>query len=775
MLPTLTALLLTAAAPQAPQAGPDVYDGRRGQLRVSAPRLVDPDISIDGRIDEPEWGRAAVLQGFTQYEPSEGIPSTEPTEVRVFYTGDAIYFGVRALDSRPDLILGRLGERDTSVFGDDWVRSTLATFDDQRQAYVFYVNPLGIQTDGLWIEGLRTDAPVSIDFNPDFIWESSGRVTDRGWEAEFRIPYVSLRFREVPVQDWGFNVLREVRRRGFKQSWAPLTQNVSSTLAQSGRLVGLRDLRPRRLVEINPVVTGAVEGSRNVAGEFERSDLDDQYGVNARLGITSNLVLDATVNPDFSQVEADVNQITVNERFALFFPEKRPFFLEGAEVFRTPKNLVHTRQIADPIAGGKLSGKLGPFALAYLGALDEGPGSTPGEDADALFNLVRARSDIGAGSTVGVLYTDRTTTEGGGFNRVLSADARVLFGGRYTLTTQLAGSWIREQRGTDASFDPLFVADFARSGRRFGFQVKLDDVHPGFRTESGFIPRIGDTEVLGVARYSFFGTPGAGLERVDGEIRVNGFWDHDRFWDGGTPFEREIELWPRFHFRGGRQLTLILRSGYFRFDPANYASYERSTGEGSEPFGAPASLENMLAVGMIPAMRINNQITLRGNFFAREIPIFSEASRGLELQAGPTVQFRPTSGLQFDLSHTYSRIWRDRDDSVFSTVNLSRLRTQFQFSRSLFVRALVQYDMQDRDALLDPTGQPLLVRGELAGPERRGSFDGQFLVSYEPSPGTIFFAGYNRVMRSDRLSYRISNMELTGDGLFVKLSYLFRL
>ncbi|MCZ6617780.1 MAG: carbohydrate binding family 9 domain-containing protein, partial [Gammaproteobacteria bacterium] len=243
---------------------PLVYSGRAGSLAITIPRVEDPNITIDGRLDDPVWKSAAVLTDFTQYEPVEGIPSTEETQVRVFYSGDAIYFAIRAWDSEPDLILARLGERDRAVFTDDWIRIMLDTFDDQRQAYVFYVNPLGIQVDGLWIEGMRSRfgrrSAVSIDFNPDFIWESDGRVIADGWTAEMKIPYASLRFREVSVQDWGLSVSRGVRRKEFKQSWAPLTQDVSSTLAQAGKLVGLRDIKPRKLVEINPVATGIRRG-----------------------------------------------------------------------------------------------------------------------------------------------------------------------------------------------------------------------------------------------------------------------------------------------------------------------------------------------------------------------------------------------------------------------------------------------------------------------------------------------------------------------------------
>ena len=745
---------------------------------MSATQVSDPDIQIDGRLDEPIWQQAAVLNDFTQYEPVEGIPATQPTEVLVLYSSEAIYFGIRAFDSEPELILGRLGERDRVVFGDDWVRIMLDTFDDQRRAYVFYVNPLGLQTDGLWIEGIRTrpGSNVSIDFNPDFIWESDGRITDEGWFVEIKIPYVSLRFNKVPVQDWGIQVAREVKRKRFKQSWAPLTQNVSSTLAQSGRLVQLQDLQSRRLVEFKPEATARRTGQA-IDGLFQRENVQPDLGVNARIGITQNLVLDLAVNPDFSQVEADANRITVNERFALFFPERRSFFLEGSEIFRTPRNLVHTRQIADPSGGAKLSGKIGAFSVGYLGAVDRAPTTLLGGDNVAYFNLFRIRRDVGMGSNVGLLYTDRTVSRSGGFNRVFSGDARFLFLGRYTLTTQVAGSWTNPGAGQATTVAPLVSASLTRSGRQFEMEVKVDDVHPGFNTQSGFIPRIGDTQAFGRVKATHFGKPGAVLERVSGTLQLDSYFDHHEFWRANGPFEGEVQFMPSLVFRGDRTLTFILRDGLFRFRPGDYANYEVLGADGTAaPFALPSDLTHMLAVGFIPRLRVTNQVQLNGLSFLREVPIFAEAARGLELQVAPEVTLRPTSAIEFSAKYTYSRLWRTGDNSVYSTVNLPRIRTQYQFNRAIFVRVIVQYAFEERDALKDPTtGAPILIDGALATATRTGRFEGQFLATYEPSPGTIFFIGYSRLMTSVDRTYRLSRMDLAAEGLFAKLSYLFRL
>ena len=754
------------------------YSGRTRQLEVTPPRIEAPEVRIDGRVEEEVWAEAAVLRDFTQYEPVEGIPATEATEVLVFYSGDAIYFGVHAYDSDPGRILARLGERDRSVFGDDWIRIILDTFDDQRQGYVFYVNPLGIQTDGLWIEGMRSQegraSSVSIDFSPDFIWESDGHVTDEGWEAEIRIPYVSLRFRDAPVQSWGINVAREVKRRGFKQSWAPVTQDVSSTLAQSGKLVGLRQLEPKRLVELNPVTTGKRLGD-DASGEFQRGGFEGELGFNARLGLTRNLVLDATANPDFSQVEADASRITVNERFALFFPEKRPFFLEGTEVFDTPQQLVYTRRVVDPIAGAKLTGKIGAFTVGYLGALDESPSSLFSGVGNAAVNLVRVRRDVGSGSTMGFLFTDRTLTEGGDFNRVLAGDARLVFKERYTFTTQLAGS-LSSEDGSTGPIRPSLLASLGRSGRRLGWDFTFHDIHPDFQADAGYLPRIGEAVTIGNLTLTRHGTPGALVERTALGFRVEGYFDHNALWDGQRPYEAEVQLLPSVSLRGDRTISVILRSGYFEFPPEIYESYE-VIGEGGEvqPFTVPPALTNMKALAITPRLRITNSFNINGRFYFRELPIYAEAARGRELLFAPQLALKPTTALSLTLDETLSRLWRSSGNTIFSTAVVSRLTSQYQFNKAFFARALIQYNLEDRDALTDPNGGgPILVGGSPVEARKRGTVQGQFLLQYQPSPGTIFYVGYTRLMEGD-YSYALAGKEPTQDGLFVKLSYLFRI
>lgn len=773
----MNALILSLAALQVAQPAQE-YSGRDGQLDVMIPRVESPSVSIDARLDEPEWETAARLIGFTQYTPVEGAVASQDTEVRVFYSSDAIYFGFRVFDSEPENILVHLMERDRSQ-SDDWVRIMLDTFNDERQAYTFFISPFGIQSDGMWLESIEPrGGPTGpkVDFNPDFIFESDGQVVDDGWIAEVRVPYVSLRFPEVPEQDWGLQVARGVMRNGYKSTWAPITVNESSVLAQSGRLRGLRDLRPKRLVEINPAATGKVEGARS-GSSFSRGDPDPEFGVDGSLGITQNLVLDATVNPDFSQVEADVDQVQVNERFALFFPEKRTFFLEGMEVFRTSQNLVHTRRIIDPIGGAKLTGKVGPFQVGYLGALDESPSSVFGAQGDALFNLVRARADIGAASTLGVLYTDRSRTGGSsGFNRVASVDSRLVLGGRYLLETQLTTSWTRgDTPGAEATTAPALTLNFVRSGRSFSYRARLNDLSSDFQTATGFMPRIGDTDWGAAVGFDVFGAPGAALETWGLELQANNFSRHDDFWAGRAPFEYEVELHPNIAFRGSRRANAILKWGGFRFLPEDYSRHQVESATGTpEPYPLPPSLTNILGIAIVPNIRINEVFNLSGVMMFRQIPIFAEGSRGWENRLGPNLRIQPGEQLRVELGYTWVRLERSRDGSYFSTAHIPRLRLQYQFSKSLLARFIGQYDLEQRTALRHPvTEQPVLIGGAPQGDRERGDFTGQALISFEPSPGTILFLGYSRVMVGP-YGIPLGDKELQQDGFFVKLSYLFR-
>ncbi|HEX2281321.1 MAG TPA: DUF5916 domain-containing protein, partial [Thermomicrobiales bacterium] len=385
-------LLLQASAAQST----GVVEGK-GSPTATIPRL-ELSVEIDGRLDEPAWQQATRLTGFWQYQPVDGRPAEEQTEVLVWYAPDAIYFGIIAHDRNPAAIRATVADRD-NIDNEDHVVLDLDTFHDRRRAFFFGVNPLGVQTDGVRSEGagqVTSLIPGNVDKNPDFTWDSKGRVTEQGYVVEVRIPFRSLRYPGSGPQTWGFNVTRVVQRTGYTDTWTDVRRANASFLGQEGGIGGLHDLRHGVTVEAQPFVTATANGERDLAsGGFDRQDIDPDAGVNLRLGFSS-YALDVTANPDFSQVESDAGQVTVNERFALFFPEKRPFFLEGIELFGSPQTLVYTRRIVDPKAGAKFTGKFGRLGVAHLTALDEAG------ESDAWFNITRLRRDFGVNSIAGV-------------------------------------------------------------------------------------------------------------------------------------------------------------------------------------------------------------------------------------------------------------------------------------------------------------------------------------------------------------------------------------
>src|SRR5690606_19275130 len=317
--------LLLIAALQDPSGG-GVPQAPPPTARI--PRI-EAEIVVDGRLDEPAWAQAAVLTGFRQYQPVDSRPAEQETEVRVWYSPTAIHFGIVANDRSPQSIRATVADRD-NLDQEDGVRIYIDTFNDQRRAFLFGVNARGAQEDGVRSEGQFTPGELTAgntDLNPDYQWESQGRITETGYEVEIRIPFKSLRFPGGESQSWGLNIVRVTQRSGYQDTWADTRRASSSFLAQSGTITGLSGMERGIVTEIQPFVTTALVGARTPGG-FEREDLDPSAGVNARLGFT-NFSIDATINPDFSTIESDEGQVTVNERFALFFPEKRPFFLEG--------------------------------------------------------------------------------------------------------------------------------------------------------------------------------------------------------------------------------------------------------------------------------------------------------------------------------------------------------------------------------------------------------------------------------------------------------------
>jgi hypothetical protein len=328
-------------------AGP-IHNGRAREIEVRPPRI-DETITIDGRLDESPWQHAALLNGFSRYAPTDGLAADDSTQVLVWYSPTAIHLGVRAY-AEAGTVNATLADRD-KIYGDDYIGIFLGTFNDGRQATVFAVNPLGVQGDGIVVErgatsgggfsGIQTGREPT-DIAPDFVFQSKGRLTDFGYEVEIRIPFKSLRYQSAATQTWGINILRKVQSRGYEYSWVPAERAAVSYVGQFGKLHGLTELQRGLVLDLNPVLTARSLGVRSAAsGDFDRTAKSD-VGGNVRWGITNDWTLNGTVNPDFAEVESDAGQIVNDPRRALFFSERRPFFLDGIEQFTVPNQLIYT-------------------------------------------------------------------------------------------------------------------------------------------------------------------------------------------------------------------------------------------------------------------------------------------------------------------------------------------------------------------------------------------------------------------------------------------------
>ena len=753
MLLPLFALALQATAPDSSSS-------------VTIPRI-ETTVAIDGVLDEPAWRDAARLAGFRQYMPVDGRPAEERTEVLVWYSPTAIHFGIVAHARDVASIRATVADRD-DIGRDDRVTIYLDTFDDRRRAFLFAVNPLGAQADGVHTEGSAAAGRMfggGADYSPDFLFDSRGMLTDSGYVVEVRIPFKSLRYPVGDARRWGLQIKREIPASGYEDTWTDVRRAGASFLAQAGHIDGLRDLERGVVIETQPFVTAASNGRRSLPGDrFDRGDLDLDGGANLRLGFTQ-FALDATLNPDFSQVESDAGLVTVNERFALFVSEKRPFFLEGIELFSTPNQLVYTRQIVDPLVGGKITGKLGAWTIAHLTAIDERIGD------DLLANVTRVRRDLAGSSTAGVTLTSQ---EGdGSFNRVLAADTRLVFARLYFFEAQLGGSWTGAD-GAATAAAPIWKLELDRTGRSWGFNYSINSTGEDFRAMLGFVPRPGVTSVRAFNRLSWYGARGALLESVTAFLGPGYVWRYgDLGRDGPIEGEESINLTARF--RGGWELTGRIGRSFYELDPAAYAAYtvERSGGV-IEPYAPPSRLAGLFQ----PSIGIESPIWQRANasfdISRGAVPIFVEGSEGLETRASLSVSLRPTAVVRVEGNAVMSRIERERDGSEFARVLLPRLRVEYQPTRALFFRAIGEYRSQHIASLRDArTGEPLSIGGSPIGATEGGALRGEWLISYQPTPGTVAFAGYASSHRAP-LAERWRSFDRMSDGFFVKLAYQFR-
>lgn len=776
-----------ASVPSAEAGG--VHDGRQGQLQVQIPRI-ETEITVDGVLDELVWSEAARLTGFSHFQPIEGVPAVDSTEVLVWYSPTAIHFGIKAREPHGE-VHATLADRDR-IFSDDVIQILLGTYNDSRQAFMFAVNPLGVQGDGVMVErgnlaggGFNSgtaQAREGSDLSPDYVFLSKGRLVEGGFEIEIRIPFKSLRYQAKDVQNWQVHVLRQVQHSGFEDSWVPAQRVNSSFLAQAGSLQGFRGLQRGLTLDVTPEVTGRYDGGRSAADRWDYDGKGPEVGGTVRWGVTNNLTLNGTANPDFSQVESDVSQIQFDPRDALFFPEKRPFFLDGLEQFQSPFNLVYTRRIVQPEGAVKLTGKAFGTNVGLISAVDDRVASF-GEENHPVVNVLRVQKDVGSKSRLGVVYTDRI--DGDNWNRVGALDGRMVFG-KSSLVFQ-GGVGKTHEFGNTIS-GPIWMARFSHNGRWFGVRYQFNGIDPDFRTRSGFINRAGDANLTLTNLFTVKGKPGSLVESFTPDITLNGTWTYDRMMDGKGVRDPKLHFNLNGQLRGGWQVGVSLLLEYFGYDPRIYTGYALEV-----PGAGGVGLDTVAFTGgnqRIPnrdyVVSVNTpewqRFSATAFVLAGQDENFLEWASSEIIIADVGLQFRPTDQLRIEGRYRQNQYKRRSDRTLAGRQRIPRIKVEYQIARPLFVRLVGEYNTEETDALRDEqrTQAPILIFDPDSGryvkttAHSDNQFRGDVLLSFTPTPGTVFFAGYGSTLQEPG-SFKFRDFKRSSDGFFLKASYLFRL
>jgi len=741
----------SSANPGTPLPNLEQFGLLPGRPRVS-PTRTDTPPRIDGVLDDEVWRTAAHITQFTQQAPLDGAPATEDTDVYIAYDSEHIYFGFHAHYKDPSIMRANRGERDRAM-RDDLMTIYLDTFLDQQRGYDFDVNGYGVQGDGVMTAGGRggrggrgSMAIPPADRSWDALFDTSGRIVDDGFVAEMAIPFKSLRYptpRAGEPHRWGFQIVREVKSKDEEnQVWAPMSRDETSFFAQMGLLEGMTDLSTSRNLEILPTVTAIQYGSIDpTRPAFVNQATDPDAGVNVKYGITSNLTADFTVNPDFSQIESDRQQIEVNQRFPLFFSELRPFFVEGSEIFSitAPVTFVHTRTIVDPDYGAKLTGQVGRISLGALTANDRAPGrvddpNDPAFDRTAQTFIGRALVDLYAESNVGAIFTDREFLDG--HSRTFGVNGNFRFSPIISGDLTAVGSWHKDAGATDQTTGDMVSTRISSSGRSLGWSVNAYQISPEFETDVGFVRRRDQRNIAGNVRYRFW--PESWI------INWGPSLNYSRNYDFDGVLEDE-NFGSRLEFSFARSISLnggfdrdMERFGGIDFDKTSYS------------FGGRVNTSRTYEFG--------------GNFSFGDEIYYAGLVLGRQLNWSLNGTVRPTSALSAGLNFTSRRLTDPTNGGaeIFG-VQIFRAQTTYQITDRLGVRNITEFNTADE------------------------TVDLNILFNYRVNSGTVLYLGYDdHYQQADLIEgdmdgdgaveqlFFTNNLRRTNRAIFAKFQYLIR-
>ncbi|MFQ5599119.1 MAG: carbohydrate binding family 9 domain-containing protein [Candidatus Krumholzibacteriia bacterium] len=713
------------------------------------------EIQIDGSLDDSGWQKAARAGNFAEVNPGDQTRPPVDTEVWVTYDEANLYLAFKAYDD-PARIRASLRDRD-QTFQDDFIGLMIDTYGTASWAYEVFANALGVQGD------LRMTSTSGEDMSFDIIYYTEGRITDDGYVVEMRIPFRSLRFPDTSEQAWRVQFWRTHPRDSRRQyAWAAVDRDDPCFMCQFGTLTGIRNVSPGGKLEIMPSLTskqvGEITNSSDPNSDFENGRIDGDVELGARYTFTTSTSGEITINPDFSQVEADADQIDVNTTFALFFPERRPFFQEGSDLYDTWIDAVYTRTINDPSVAGKLTGRMATSSLGFFSARDErSPMLIPLEESTLVLSDVgksastvgRFRRDLGDNSHLGVLSTNRFMDTGGGSNSVFGSDAQIRFLRNYRIETQWLASYTQEPddpsltKGDEGLFDGgSHTIEFdgenfwgragyfsvERHARTWRFDIDYWETSPTFRADNGFIFQSDNRRATLWNAWSF--RPDTKwFDEIFPHISTGRVWNFS-----GMRKDEWIrtELFVQFKAQTNAWFARLWSEEFFR--GKTFCNVQRWSG------GANSRYSDKVQVGFW---------TDWGKLIARgeDDPVLGD---GWNFNVWGTL--KPMTRLIIEPTFNYSKLDHPDGNEIFSGYIL-RTRTNYQFTRKLFLRLVVQYNDFGRNYAVDP------------------------LLTYKINPFSVFFVGSTHDITEIADVDKGIEPEYTQTErqFFMKLQYLFRL
>lgn len=782
---------------------------------IHIPKM-SPAMVIDGKIDEEWWKEAAVFKDFIQTGPGDNVAPSKPTEVYMMYDEKNLYIGFKCWDEK-DKIRATVAKRD-NVFGEDNVRVWLDTYNDQRRAYVLGFNPLGIQQDGVHTEG------QGADFSVDIVMESKGVIEDWGWSVEVKIPFKSLRYAAGKGKMWGFNAARNIDRFNDEfDQWLPDDRNVSGFLIKHGKITGLDGIKYERTLEVVPSVTISETGRRTRVfpttnanpDRWVNNPIKQDIGVTLKYTLSPNVTLDAAINPDFAEIEADAPVITANQRFPIFFEEKRPFFLEGKDIFNSQLRVFDSRSIVDPDFAAKLTGKTGKTSFGFLAASDKSPGNY-GEDElnniglrpriaefldkNAVFGIVRLKRDFGKENNIGFFGTYRSFPEQ--INFTASVDGRIKINPRLTSVFQVTATQSK-RCFFDPEFEPTFEAEQAlrnreicgtgsvgadplqngtfsqyRPGTGLGYYVNFDYItetkgwfaefsgrSADYKADAGFTRRTNTNSAFFFHRNSTKSDPKRKVIRANWNKMTGVDYDWSgrlQGWSAESNLNFTLQKNAFLSFAGGASYEKLYEEEFQLKRSPNRPRYGTFFGDPTR-----STWQHFFSINF--SQNLNKKINYSAflgtidnayDFFyfvpsPTDPTLFlRDPGPGSQFDAQVGLEYKPIDPLRMSVSYTKSRLTRNDNRIRAFDADLVSVRSTYQFTRFAFTRLRLDYNSISKN------------------------YSGQALFGWNPNPGTAFYVGYN-----DNFNYNGSNpirgfyepgFQRNSRTFFIRASYLFR-